>query len=341
MQNGTRVIPYGNTVQIARIMPKISCPVLKSLFQNLPTDSRLLVAISGGVDSVSLLHAVCQLKETLKIEVETAHVDHGLRAESGEDAEFVAGFAADLGLQFHLKKLGSCPNSQNVEAWARRQRYSFFKGILSKSGLDFVITAHHANDVAETLLMRLLSNKQPYSIQAIEERLKVIRPLLSISKAELERYASFHRLNYRVDQTNTDNRRLRNRVRNQLLPFLECQFDGDITRILAERAEALEQDLRLLNELTQPFVEELAKFEAGSREWLIRLRDILQEQPDPLRWRLVEELVYAKLRFRIGQEGARRALEVISGERVGAQLAGGLELRKKNGGLLITVIERE
>ncbi len=104
-----------------------------------------------------MLHALTRVQRLKSLHLEVAHVDHGLRAESADDARFVQARCAELGVLFHVDRLGPKPETENMEAWARRERYGFFRRVMRERDLHHLLTAHNAHDVAETLLMRLIS----------------------------------------------------------------------------------------------------------------------------------------------------------------------------------------
>ena len=277
----------------------------------MPAESRLLLAVSGGIDSIALLHAAVSLRKLMKWELQVAHVDHGLREESGHEARLVSQIASGLGLRFHLRKLEP-PRRENLEAWGRRERYRFFKQILANENLDFVVTAHTADDVAETLLMRLLANKELKSIVSHDLSRRCLRPLLRVPRREVERYAGRHRLVYCQDRSNFDTRLLRNRVRHELLPLIERLFDPRAKEILAYRAQAVAEDIDELYRAIGPSVTKLESMSFGSPKWRRAVGSELSRLGPALRWRLCETLMKPKLGFNLGREASRRLERVLT-----------------------------
>ena len=213
--------------------------IKEKLSAEIPENSKLLIAVSGGLDSIVLLDLVAQLKECLSLTIEVIHVNHRLRTDSEKDALFVESVVKKYGFTFHLKEvIGKIPDA-NIEAWARKVRYDLIGQVMSEREIDFVLTAHTADDVAETLLMRLVSNKELLTIHKSDPARKLLRPLLEISRAEIVAYAKSKNLEYVEDESNLDTRFLRNRTRHLLIPFLEEKFNPNIKRILTERAVSI------------------------------------------------------------------------------------------------------
>lgn len=282
-----------------------------------------------------LLHICCHAPE-LAQRIEVAHLDHALRENSAQDAAFVGRFCHEHAIPFHLQRAESRPDrGESVEAWGRAERYRFFEQILVRQKLNLVLTAHTASDRAETLLMRLVTNKEPRGIAKRDPRRKLLRPLLAFTRTELRHYAAEYSVPFVEDPTNTDTTFLRNRIRMVFIPLLAREVTPSIERVLAERAEALEADIECLELLLAPVHQRLAGEQWGSRAWLARVREELRVLSPPLGWRLAEELVFSKLGFRIGRVAGARLAEFFLGTAEGLQLPGGLNLRRRAGGIAI------
>lgn len=185
------------------------------LFSEAPAlDMPLVVAVSGGPDSVALLHL---LVEAGFSKIRVAHVDHGFREDSADEAAFVETLAADLGLDFELQRLPEAPASENLEAWAREQRYGFFRYL---EGL--IVTAHHADDQVETVLMNIIRGCGLDGLSGMREReADLWRPLLRMSKQELLNLCEERGWKSVNDSSNDDLRLRRNALRHQVIPNLK------------------------------------------------------------------------------------------------------------------------
>ncbi len=230
---------------------------------------RVLAAVSGGPDSVALLHLLHGLRGNFDLHLEVAHLQHGLRGEDAKgDARFVAELAAKLELPFHLKeidlpRLRSRTGKGNLEALGRAERYRFFAEIAQKRGLTKVATAHTLDDQAETVLMWFLRGTgrrglggmaplQEFSLPGDPPaRFTLIRPLLEISKAEILEYLTSRKLAFRIDASNQDRALLRNWIRAELLAKIHERTDGGFAARLGRLTELWRDEEKLLEELAR------------------------------------------------------------------------------------------
>lgn len=303
---------------------------------------RVLVAVSGGVDSTVLLRA-CRLvakdraaRGDGELLLEVAHVDHGVRSGSAADAEFVARLAAEEGLSFHLKTLGGPPPGANMEAWGRRERYRYFLRLLSERALDCVVTAHTRSDLVETFLMKLLANKEPTPIARWEERRRCLRPLLELDRRVVEGYATAVGVRYVTDETNADLGRTRNRIRHLLVPRLEADFGESSVRALGRRALAIAEDVETLRQLADRSAGRAAGEPFGTKEWLRVIRRELSEAPVAVKWRIAERLLLPSMGFNLGREHGLRVARFLEGSSPRVQLPGGSALERRTGGVVLT-----
>ena len=193
-------------------------------FPYLEENDRVLVSVSGGVDSVALL---VLLNELDLFRLITVHINHKLRHESDFDEQFVRDMSRDLNIPFRSKSLDlkSKPRKQSIEEWGREERYSFLKTILIKDKGRWIMTAHHANDQAETILMNLSRKSGVTGLRGIsKENDKVLRPFLDFTKTDILNFSKEIGLLFREDKTNHDNTIPRNFLRNKILETWENEF---------------------------------------------------------------------------------------------------------------------
>jgi tRNA(Ile)-lysidine synthase len=212
------------------------------------TDDCLLVAVSGGPDSVALLHALLAIRDTLGVRLEVAHLDHSLRGQEGEaDAEFVSERCKRLGLTLHRRRVNIPELWDNeggsIEALARRERYAFLEEARAVAGARWIVTGHNANDQVETFLMNLLRGAGPRGMGAM---LRVgpgpmCRPLLGTWRWEILDYLASRGETYCNDSTNQDLSRTRNWVRHRLVPFLETEMGVPVLEILARESQIMNE----------------------------------------------------------------------------------------------------
>lgn len=221
----------------------------------LPRGSRVVVAVSGGPDSVALLHVLRALQPTLKLSLHVAHLDHGLRPESGQDADFVRALAQRwrLPVTIERREVGAwCKHhGLSLEDGARRIRYAFLLEAARRHSTGRIATAHTADDQAETVLMRLLRGTGLTGLGGIPvarqlEDCWVIRPLLETWRSEVLALLRQAGLPFREDSSNADRRFLRNRIRHELLPLLEREYHPDIRQALVQLAEQCRTDAAYL-----------------------------------------------------------------------------------------------
>ncbi len=207
------------------------------------SSSPLLLALSGGVDSIVLFDLLKRLSSELQFKWAIAHVDHGWRSESKKEADSLCRLAQHYSIPFYLKTLQPSDwKSGNSEEICRYLRLQFFKELIEQHGFQAVLLAHHADDQAETVLKRLFENGSLTSLQAMApvvnlHGIPLWRPLLSARKEDLYAWARECQLSFFEDSTNQDPTYLRSRCRLNLLPFLTAQFGKEIKSSLCHIAQ--------------------------------------------------------------------------------------------------------
>ncbi len=217
------------------------------LKKNIENNSTVIVACSGGPDSMCLLNLVNSLKETMNLNVIVAHVDHNVRKESKEEAKMVESYALNNNLTFELMEIISYNNDTFSENEARKKRYDFFKELQKKYNASILLTAHHGDDLIETILMRLTrgSNLNGYiGIREIttNQNFKILRPLLTTTKKDIIKYLDENNINYAIDKTNDEMIHTRNRYRKIVLPFLKKENPLVHEKYLKFSRELIEYD---------------------------------------------------------------------------------------------------
>jgi tRNA(Ile)-lysidine synthase len=186
-----------------------------------PRGTRVLVAVSGGPDSMALLHVMALLRARQGFGLFAHGVDHGLRAEAARELDLAEHFSRDLDVPFSQTVVNVSPGG-NLQARARDARWAVLRAAASRVGADRIATGHHADDRAETLLMRLLRGTGARGLAVLQplegDR---IRPLLRARRGDIDAHLARHRVPHAIDPSNRDPRFLRARVRMELLPELE------------------------------------------------------------------------------------------------------------------------
>jgi tRNA(Ile)-lysidine synthase len=197
------------------------------------------VAVSGGADSVFLLHTLRELAPRWDLRLSVIHVEHGIRgAESVADAEFVARLAAAFGMELHLRRADVPSLEGNLEEAARKVRQAFFEELIAAGMVDRVATGHTRSDQAETVLYRILRGAGLTGLSGIlpVTREGLARPLLEIDRCEIESWLREHRVAWREDQSNLDRAYARNRLRHEILPLLRQNFNPQLDAALSHLA---------------------------------------------------------------------------------------------------------
>jgi len=216
---------------------------------------KIVVAVSGGPDSMALLNALINLKEKLQCELVVAHVNHMIRAVADSETEYVKEFCKSRGIECFVKKVDvtSLANELKIgiEEAGRNVRYEFFDEIFNKVNADKIAIAHNANDNAETVLMNVLRGTGISGLKGIEPIRddKFIRPLIETERADIEKYCEDMELNPKFDESNKDNTYTRNKIRNLLIPFLKEEFNPSVVEGLNRLSDLASQENKYIEEI--------------------------------------------------------------------------------------------
>jgi tRNA(Ile)-lysidine synthase len=251
--------------------------------------ARLAVALSGGLDSMVLLHLAHEAARAAGLPLFAFHVHHGLSPNAGSWVAHCAAAAAALGVGFDHREVTVEKGRSGVEAAARKQRYAALGEMCRAHGVDLLLTAHHLDDQAETVLLQLLRGSGPAGLSGMDAAnraptllgdgaIVMARPLLGVARAELEAYAALHGVDWVEDESNTDPRYTRNALRHQVMPVLAQAFPGFQRRIARSGAHA-QSAQRLLIELAQ---QDLGACLDGDAIDLTRMRSLSADRIDNL-----------------------------------------------------------
>jgi tRNA(Ile)-lysidine synthase len=246
------VIPRWWPADDVKSAPKKELVFDPHIAAHFPPSRRYLIGVSGGRDSVALLHRLSDLGYRHLI---VCHLDHQLRGRaSAGDAQFVKKFAARLKMECELDRtdVGALARrtKHSIESAGRMARYQFFARVARRRRCRTVFLGHHANDLVETFLINLFRGSGPTGFVGIRQvgrqkvgsvELEVVRPLLSVWRTEIDAYIKSHRLEFRDDETNKTFGALRNRMRQRIIPYIEKQF-GRKVRASIWRAAAIAAD---------------------------------------------------------------------------------------------------
>lgn len=320
-------------------------------YQLIPSGARVVVGVSGGADSVALLHLLTQQQSEWRVTLHIAHIDHGLREASGDDAAFVEALGARWQIPCTMVRRDvnaiCAKQGWSLEDGARRIRYHCFQEVARQQSATHLALAHTADDQAETVLMRLVRGTGLLGLGAIPIKRQLedlradgrqrqagvwlVRPLLEVWRRDLLAYLKDTHVSYREDATNTDTRFMRNRIRHELLPLLERDYNPNIKTTLTQLAEQGRWDYAYLQACAGKQWKRLTKSPHQSSVSMT-IRHFVR-QPKALQRQLVRYAIQ-RVRGDLGQFEFRHWLEAerLFHERpVGTvvDLPGGVQLRRE------------
>ena len=263
-------------------IPRIVHKLRKAVRQNLIEYKHYLIAVSGGADSLALADICSELSKEGFAQFTVCHVEHGLRGEeSVRDLAFVKKFCEDRGLPFaavHVNALSFAKeNKLSMEEAARILRYQALREIKEKVGAKKILTAHQADDQAETILWRLLRGAGLEGLSGMnQEQADVLRPLLDVTRQEIISYLAAKGLEYCEDSSNANIYFTRNKIRQELLPYLANNYNVKIKESLARTAKLLQEDANCLEHLAE---EDYAKDLLQDEEFCFDAKKLREQDP--------------------------------------------------------------
>ena len=219
-------------------------------------NDKIVVGVSGGPDSITLLECLNKYKEKLGIEIIVAHINHLIREDSTEDEQYVENVCKNKNIKCYIKRENVLSLAKNkkigTEEAGRKVRYEFFDEVLKKEKANKIAIAHNMNDNAETILLNLSRGTGLNGLEGIQsfEYNKYIRPLINISREEIEAYAEKNKLNPRIDYTNQENIYKRNKIRNELLPYLKS-LNPNIIQNLSRLSKIIKEENTYIKKQTE------------------------------------------------------------------------------------------
>ncbi len=233
-------------------------------FDMLKKGDRVLAAVSGGADSVCMLHVLHKLRDKLNFKLYCAHLNHGIRGEAAEkDEKFVINLCENLGIKVFVEHADVLKLAEDkkltVEEAGRQARYEFFSSVCAENKINKTATAHNRNDNAETVLMRILRGTGIEGLKGIAYVREdgIIRPMLNISRTEIEEYCKKNGLSFCTDETNLDNEYTRNKIRNKIIPYIEETLESSVMGSLVRLSENAAADADFLDRYSRRLYERL------------------------------------------------------------------------------------
>lgn len=258
-------------------------------FNLIEKNDSIVVGVSGGPDSMTLLSILLKLKEEFHLKIYVAHVNHMLRENAIKDEEYVKEFCKKNNIEIFIKKANISEIAQKekigLEEAGRNIRYNFFEEVLKNTKSNKIAIAHNLNDKAETIIMNTLRGSGVSGLKGIEaKRKKYIRPLIEIERYEIEKYCIENKINPRHDESNDDNTYTRNKIRNIVIPYIKNEFNPNIIKTLNRLSEIIkEEDEYVQSETEKIFKEILLTDEKNKIEF------------DPIKFNEQEKVIQKKL----------------------------------------------
>lgn len=233
--------------------------VLKTIetYNLIEKNDKIVIGVSGGPDSICLLHVLYGLKEKLGIEIVVAHVNHMLRDVADLETEYVQNFCKKLGIECYVKKADileiSKTQKKGTEEVGRQVRYDFFDEVAKKTNSNKIATAHNSNDRAETVILNILRGSGLFGLKGIEpiRDNKYIRPLINTDRQDIENYCNDNKLEPKYDKTNNENIYTRNKVRNTVIPYIKKEFNPNIIKTINRLSSLATEENEYLQAITK------------------------------------------------------------------------------------------
>lgn len=242
--------------------------ILKTIkkYNLISNGDKIVVAVSGGPDSMCLLNILKNLRPKFNIELFVAHINHMIREEAASETEYVKKYCEKNNIKCFIKRANvlemAKEQKKGTEEMGRIVRYDFFEYVANEVSADKIAIAHTENDNAETILMNLMRGASLEGLKGIEPiRGKYIRPLIECNREEIEKYCEINKLDPKFDKTNNDNTYTRNKIRNLLIPYIKKEFNPNIIETLNRLAVLARQDATYFNKIVKESYADILLYE--------------------------------------------------------------------------------
>lgn len=233
--------------------------VLKKIktYNLIEKNDKVVIGVSGGPDSICLLHLLYSIKKELGFEIVVAHINHQIREVADSETEYVKDFCKNLEIECFVKKENilelAKEQKKGTEEVGRQVRYDFFEDVAQKTNSNKIATAHNSNDRAETVILNILRGSGISGLKGIEAMRdnKYIRPLIFTKREKIEEYCQENNLNPKIDESNMENIYNRNKVRNIIIPYIEKEFNKNIIQTINRLSDVATEENEFLQKLTE------------------------------------------------------------------------------------------
>lgn len=244
---------------------------------------KLVLGVSGGPDSISMLNILNEIKEEMKFEIYVAHINHMIRKEAEDDEIYVQQYCEKNNIQCFVKRVNvqEIANIEKIgtEEAGRNIRYEFFEEVLQKVGANKIAIAHNKNDKIETIVMNLLRGSGLSGLKGIEpiRDQRIIRPLIECERQEIEQYCEQYKLEPRIDKTNFENDYTRNKIRNIVIPYIKSEFNPNIIETMERLSQVATEESNYIEIQVEKIYQKLL-IERSQNQIILKLKEFNQQE---------------------------------------------------------------
>ncbi len=246
--------------------------VLKTIkkYNLIQKGDKIVIGVSGGPDSICLLHILYNLKDELEIQICVAHINHMIREVADMETQYVQDFCKKLKIECFVKKVDIIKlakyEKKGTEETGREVRYAFFNEVLEKTNSNKIATAHNCNDKAETVILNILRGSGISGLKGIEAKReeKYIRPLIETDRKRIEEYCKENELNPKYDESNNESIYNRNKVRNEIIPYIKKEFNQNIIKTINRLSEVASDEDEYLRKITNKTYQDIKEKTEGN-----------------------------------------------------------------------------
>lgn len=244
---------------------------------------KLVLGVSGGPDSISMLNILNEIKEEMKFEIYVAHINHMIRKEAEDDEIYVQQYCEKNNIQCFVKRANvqEIANIEKIgtEEAGRNIRYEFFEEVLQKVGANKIAIAHNKNDKIETIVMNLLRGSGLSGLKGIEpiREQRIIRPLIECERQEIEQYCEQYKLEPRIDKTNFENDYTRNKIRNIVIPYIKNEFNPNIIETMDRLSQVATEESNYIELQVEKIYQKLL-IERSQNQVILKLKEFNQQE---------------------------------------------------------------
>lgn len=246
---------------------------------------KIVLGVSGGPDSISMLDILNQIKNenTIKFEIVVAHINHMIREEAIDDEKYVQEYCKKNNIECYIKRIDVIKIANNnkigTEEAGRKVRYDFFEEILKETKSNKIAIAHNINDKVETIIMNMLRGSGLSGLKGIEpiRESKYIRPLIECERYEIEQYCEQKELKPRIDKTNFENEYTRNKIRNIVIPYIKSEFNPNIIQTVNRLSQVITEENNYIEKMAEEVYNQLL-IEKQEEQITIRLKEFNKQE---------------------------------------------------------------